>query len=287
MAEEAVVPLDDLDSRPGSTTSLLRTVVGVTLRDQGGWLSSADLVALMEAVDSPPSRTRNALTRVKAGGLLLSENRDGLPGYALAPGAWPMLARGDRRIYQPRFMADGDRWCLISFSVPESSREVRHQLRRRLSWIGCGTVAGALWICPAYLADEVEEIVADLGLEDRVTLFLVDGVRGVNDLRAAVGKWWDLDVIRALHHDFLGRAQDAIDDYHTDPTPRTAFRAWITVLDAWRPIPYLDPGLPRSILPEDWPGARSIPVFLNFRDNALRPAAEFVASTVGGRTHGA
>ncbi|AZM58235.1 MULTISPECIES: PaaX family transcriptional regulator C-terminal domain-containing protein [unclassified Streptomyces] len=273
--------LDDLDSRPGSATSLLRTVIGCTMRDQGGWLSSADLVELMKVVDSPPARTRNALARVKARGLLLSRKHNGLPGYALAPEAWPMLARGDRRIYHPRFMEEGDPWCLISFSIPENNRETRHQLRRRLTWIGCGTVANALWICPAYLCGEVEEIVADLGLTDRVPLFISDEVRGVSDLSAAVQEWWDIDSIRALHDAFLTHGTQAVDAYRADPTPRAAFRAWVTLLDAWRPIPYLDPGLPYSVLPQDWPGRRSIPLFLDFRDSVQRPVAEFIASSIG------
>ena len=36
--------LDDMDSRPGSTTSLLRTVIGLYLRDAGGWMSAKDIV---------------------------------------------------------------------------------------------------------------------------------------------------------------------------------------------------------------------------------------------------
>jgi len=43
------VILDDLDARPGSATSVLRTVVGLYARDLGGRLAAADLVALLGA----------------------------------------------------------------------------------------------------------------------------------------------------------------------------------------------------------------------------------------------
>lgn len=265
--------LDDLDARPGSTTSLLRTVIGAYLRDQGGWLSSAAMVRLMAEVDVPAGRTRTALNRVKAKGLLVAEARDGVPGYALAPEALPMLARGDRRIHQPRWMTDEDDWCLISFTVPEEQRDLRHQLRRRLAWIGCGTVAGALWICPAFLADEVAGIVADLGLENRVTTFVVTDVHA---RRETVLGWWDLDGLRARHEAFLAGHLTSLELVRVDPIPRVAFRAWVLALDAWRQIPYLDPGLPPSLLPEDWPGRLSIPLFLELRQAVLEPAAEFV-----------
>ncbi|MEP9383790.1 PaaX family transcriptional regulator [Nocardioides sp. KR10-350] len=273
--------LDDLDSRPGSTTSLLRTVVGSTVRAHGGWMSAAAFVALMETVEVPAGRTRTTLTRLKARGLLVPEARDGRAGYALSEGALRMLARGDRRIHHPRFMGEHDHWCLVSFSVPETNRDVRHQLRRRLSWIGCGTVAAGLWICPAYLAEEVQQIVADLGLDGRVTLFVVDRIHGVTDLSAAVAQWWDLDALRARHDEFLVAGAGAVDAYRRDPTPATAFRTWIRVLDAWRPIPYLDPGLPLAFLPADWPARRSIPLFLEVRDSVATAAGEYVDRVLG------
>ena len=69
-------------------------------------------------------------------------------------------------------MSVSDRWCLISYSIPESRRQLRHQLRRRLSWIGCGTVSAALWICPEYLISEVEDILTDLDLGESAVIFL-------------------------------------------------------------------------------------------------------------------
>ena len=42
--------LDDLDARPGSTTSLVRTIVGLYIRELGGWISSTHLIALMDAL---------------------------------------------------------------------------------------------------------------------------------------------------------------------------------------------------------------------------------------------
>ena len=191
--------LDDFDARPGSATSLLRTIVGVGLRRVGGWISIADLIRLMDAVGVTPAHTRTAVSRVKAKGLLVSSTIDGRPGYALNPDAIPMLERGDRRIFTFRQMADGDPWCLLSFSIPEAQRDVRHQLRKRLGWIGCGVVATGLWICPAFLADEVEEIVADLGLAECVALFITGTPRIAGSLADAARRWWDLDGLKALH----------------------------------------------------------------------------------------
>jgi len=271
--------LDDLESRPGSTTALLRTVIGSTMRDHGARLPTAGLVALMEAVGVPAGRTRTALTRLKAKGLIAADGTRAA-GYALTPAAVVMLAEGDRRIYHPRAMDAGDPWCLISFSVPEEQRAVRHQLRRRLSDIGCGTVANGLWIAPAYLTEEVEVILAELGLADHATVFVTDQIRE-RDLSAATARWWDLEALRARHEHFLAAHEAELTAYRADGGPRAAFRAWIRVLDAWRPIPYLDPGLPAALLPENWPGLRSIQLFRESRDSLAATAAGFARGVTG------
>lgn len=273
---------EEIDARPGSTTSLLLTIIGTHLREQGRWLPAATFVALMETIDIPAARTRTALTRLKHKGMLASESRDGIAGFSLPDAALPALERGDARILQPRLMQDDERWFVLSFSVPEEDRAARHQLKRRLKWIGCGSVAGALWIGPAHLVEEAEEIVEDLGLVGRVTVFMVDELRGATEPRVAVGRWWDLDTIRALHDDFLAAHRRSPRAFRADPAPHHAFRLWTTALDTWRPITYIDPGLPASVMPEDWPGIRSIPLFLELRELLEDPAREYATSLAQG-----
>ncbi|HEU4808144.1 MAG TPA: regulator, partial [Homoserinimonas sp.] len=184
--------LDDFDARPGSATSLLRTIIGAHLRGIGGWISIADLITLMSAVGVSPVSTRSAVLRVKTKRLLTAETIEGQAGYRLNPDAVPMLERGDRRIYSFRQQGDDDLWCLISYSIPETQRDARHQLRRRLGWIGCGTVATGLWICPAFLVDEVEEILGDLQLRSAATLFIASSPRLPGTPAEAAARWWDL-----------------------------------------------------------------------------------------------
>ena len=261
--------LDDIDARPGSTTSVLRTLVGLYLRRLGGWIAISDLVQLMEDLDVPAGRTRTGVVRLKQKGLLLAD-RDGSIGYRLNPDAVPMLARGDRRIFRVRQMADSDHWCLVSFSIPESHRDVRHQLRRRLQWIGCGVVSPALWICPDYLTGEVEEILSELGIRSYATVFQASEPRVAGTLRDAVREWWDLDGLREEHLRF----QDAISGLQTDEHQRNsaAFGNYIQLVDAWRVLPYIDPGLPSSLLPDDWPGQKSIDDFISLSTRFAAPA---------------
>ncbi|MBT2587188.1 PaaX family transcriptional regulator C-terminal domain-containing protein [Arthrobacter sp. ISL-95] len=286
--------LDDMDSRPGSTTSLLRTVIGLYLRDAGGWMSTKDIVTLMEALGTSGTVTRTALGRLRKKDVVLQESRDGIPGFTLTEGAATMLARGDRRIYNPRSMSESDPWCLISFSIPETEREKRHQLRRRLHWIGCGTVTAGLWICPDSLRTEVEEILVDLELRAMVTIFVTETPLVGGNLQDAASKWWDLEAVAELHRDFIrehgfdkgdsigrGNGADAALQarQQVEPSPE-AFAAYVQCIDRWRIIPYLDPGLPSAFLPADWPGAEGTALFSRIVAAYAEPSGEFVRNTL-------
>src|SRR6185503_14817847 len=63
-ARTAAAP-DDADSRPGSATSLLRTIIGCYLRRLGGWIAAAALLDLMTTVGISQARTRTAVLRVR------------------------------------------------------------------------------------------------------------------------------------------------------------------------------------------------------------------------------
>ncbi|NHI15983.1 PaaX family transcriptional regulator C-terminal domain-containing protein [Microbacterium excoecariae] len=283
MTEEALGEvLDDMESRPGSATSLLRTIVAIFLREMGGWISVAHLLELLDALDISDARARTAIARVKKKGLLIAETRDGGAGYRLADQAVPMLARGDRRVYNPRNMGADDRWYLISFTIPEERRAQRHQLRKRLEWIGCGLVSPALWIAPAFLADEIEEILRRVGVRDDCTTFVAERPIVTGDPRETVAAWWDLDAIRAHHDTFLRlHARDVPPP--AGVTDREAFAIYIRAIDTWRIVPYIDPGLHPSLLPDDWPGSDTSRLLEDLRETYSAPATEYVGSVTGRR----
>lgn len=304
---------EDLEAGTGSSTALLRTIVGSVLRPIGGWMSASGAVELLGALGVPASTARSSLTRLCARGVLRREARGDAAGYALDPAALPMLERGDARIFatvDARVATVDARaaaatpeaaWCLVSFSVPEHQRARRHQLRRRLSALGCGTVADGLWIAPARLEAELAEAIDDLGMRDQAVLFTHAVALG--DLSAALPRWYDLARIRSAYDAFLAHhahlsaggderesvqagagesADESADESAGESADaRAAFARWVRALDEWRVIPYLDPGLPAAALPSDWPGASAAAAFAAL-STRLEPVAVAYASAVAG-----
>lgn len=282
-ADLAGAVLDDIDSRPGSATSLARTVLGAYVRDLGGWIAIADFSTLLAGLGVPEQSTRTAVTRLKSKGVLDAESRGGRNGYRITDAAEAMYSRGDPRIFGFRQMADGDAWHLISFGIPESQRAARHQLRRRLSSIGCGTVSAGLWICPEYLAAEASAIVSALALDEYVTSFRATELTVPGTLRAAAAQWWDLPALADRHRAFLDHHRDIVTLEKL--TDRAAFDRFVPLLDEWRIIPYLDPGLPEEMLPADWPGLDSVRLFADAQRRCLEPSRRWARAGIGAEIH--
>src|SRR5690606_7350960 len=186
-------------------------------------VTSAELVRLLGAAGVAEAHARTAITRVKNKGLILADTVEGQAGYRLNPGAVPTLNRGDRRIYGYRQQGETEQWCLVSFTVPESQRDARHQLRKRLGFIGCGTVAHGLWIAPGHLAGEVEGILDDLELRHAATLFMTATPSVHGTLAEAAASWWNLDHIAELHRAFLDATASTLPAVEAQDDPGDAF----------------------------------------------------------------
>lgn len=264
------------------STSLLLDVYGAFVRELGNWIRVADLVQVMDAVGVDEQAVRSSVSRYSRRGLLEREVRDGDVGYRLTDQALEILAEGDVRIYdrmEPARLADG--WSLVTYSIPEEVREERHQLRTRLTWLGYGNLGGGLWIAPRRVLDRTVETVRELGLEAHVDVFEAH-YAAFDDVGSLVARCWDLDHLRDVYGEFLTAADRVLADWEESSSGAAceAFADYVAVLHEWRKMPYMDPGLPPELLPDDWEGARAAACFERLRDLLEEPARRYVASVV-------
>ena len=81
---------------------------------------------------------------------------------------------------------------------------------------------------------------------------------------------WDLPALRIHYEEFLA-------DFESGPADATddgaIFAAQTALVHAWRRFPFIDPDLPDSLLPNDWPRRRAYELF-HTRHERWAPAAQ-------------
>jgi phenylacetic acid degradation operon negative regulatory protein len=261
--------------------ALIVTLLGLYVRELGGWISVSALIRLMAAAGVDDQAVRSALSRLKRRGIVEAERRGGAAGYALSPYARELLEVGDRRIFTRRTQ-ESHEWVVVVFSVPESERQRRHALRARLSWLGFGTVASGVWIAPAHLAEDAREVLHADGLDPYVDLFRAEYL-AFGDPHAKVAQWWDLESLGRLYDEFDEAQEPARQRWtRADPVPGPeAFADHLRALTAWRRLPYLDPGLPADLLPASWSGRTAAETFATLHDRLAGPAHDYVTAQAG------
>jgi phenylacetic acid degradation operon negative regulatory protein len=262
-----------------SPRHLIMSLFGLYAREGGHRLSVRSLIALMAALDVEPAATRSSVSRLKKRGVLESARGDGQAGYRLSASALAVLQEGDARIWARPRASVRDGWLVVAFSVPEAQREKRHELRSLLTRLGFGTAAPGVWIAPGTAYDEALATLDRAGLTSYTELFRGDYL-GSRPVDARVGEWWDLPAVAALYDEFLAdhRALTRL----TAPEPARAFTAYVPMLTSWRRFPYLDPGIPLDLLPDDWPGIRAGDLFTQLDRQLRDPAAKHARALVAG-----
>lgn len=248
---------------------------GIHVLGRGGALSSACVIDAFARVGVGEDAVRSTLTRMVGRGLLERHRRGRRMYFSLTARASAVLADGQERIWRTGAVNrewDGT-WTLVGFSLPESWRRERHDLRSRLVWAGFGPVQSGLWVAPRRV--DVTELAEELGLADRIRAFHGQAAPPTEAgplLHAA----FDIDAIAGGYRSFLDRwggpvpPGDAADDMarqlllHTD----------------WLELVRDDPHLPAEHLPEDWPAERAEELFRTlsgrYEPGALRIADEML-----------
>ena len=255
--------------RPSSARALLLVVIGEFVWPTGQPAWSSTLLSALSEFGIEPSAGRKALQRIAATGITVSGREANRVRWSVTGKGDRILRSGWERTYgwQARDTAWDGRWLVLSVTVPESQRKLRHHLQSRLLWAGLGSPAPGEWLTPhAERGEQVAEIVRQLGLADQAHSFTGE-LGPLGDPLRLVGAAWDLDDLDKDYRTFI--------DAYAGREPRTdreSFRARVELVQDWRRFPYLDPDLPAAYLPPSWPGAQASTLFTE-RYQAWRAAS--------------
>lgn len=231
----------------------------------------------------PESTTRVVVTRLRKEGWLDSR-RDGRETvYGLTGSAYAMLDEGRQRIFERASGPwDGD-WHMVIYSVPETERALREQLRKKLAWLGFGPLSSSVYVSPHDRADALREQFAGQHPALRIDHFRSrsDGADADRDIASRA---WDLDELDRDHAEFLDRYESLLAGCRTGsgPAGADALVERMRLINDYRRFPFRDPDLPIELLPQGWRGRQAHEVFLEIHGHLRRSAEEFVDVAIDG-----
>ncbi|MDA2893263.1 PaaX family transcriptional regulator [Mycolicibacterium sp. BiH015] len=255
------------------------TLFGLYARSERNWLSVAAVIELMGDLGVPGPLVRKSVSRLKQRGVLLSNRMGSDAGYSLSDQTLEVLAEGDVRIFDRSRSVVEDGWVLVVFSIPETERDKRHVMRTTLTRLGFGMVGQGVWIAPGGLEAELRRALLRQQMTRYVDVFGADHL-AFGNLRARVRSWWNLDELSALYGDFIARHRPLMRQFDAVIAPREAYCTYVPVLTEWRRLPYLDPGLPLSLLPAGWNGVTADALFAEINALLSAPAREYAMGII-------
>jgi phenylacetic acid degradation operon negative regulatory protein len=238
-----------------SARGLLFTILGEFVLPSGSAVWTSAFIDVLGRLGIEEKACRQALMRTAADGWLTPKRVGRQTDWRLTPRAEQLLVEGTERIYgftTPALQWDG-RWLLVLARVPEADRAARHLLRTRLSWAGLGNPAPGVWIgTHTDRRAGVEDVLRQAGVFDDAQIFLAEHVGGAEP-SSMVRRAWDLAAIGEDYRRFVAEFSGK-----RGPEPLTRV---IELVHAWRRFPWVDPALPRALLPKGWVGTVALRLF--------------------------
>lgn len=260
--------------------SIVFDLFGDYVRYDGGEIRLRALTQLLEAFDVGESTVRVVMNRMRKEGWF-DARRDGRETvYLLTERSWRLLDEGRERIFERASRQWDRRWSMVIYTVPESDRALREELRKELAWLGFGSLAASTWVSPWDRLGMVEERFADQpGI--RLDLLRCESTGLAKD-REMVGRCWDLDALNADYEELLRSYRPRMSDYRSGRLePRDALVERMRLTHDYRLFPFRDPGLPDELVPAGWRGAEAHELFLAAHDLLREPAEEYYRSAAG------
>lgn len=258
--------------------SVILDLFGDYLRFVGSEVRAGDLVTLLSVLDVEPATTRMTLSRLKQEGWFTTERVGRETVYRLSHGLLTILDEGRERIFEP-YQEDWDGWWTqVVFTLPESDRTLRDQLKKKLSWLGFGSVTPSTWMSPRSQVEQARALTEEF---PGANIDVISARTGsIEESRSLVARCWDLSAMNSDYAEFLFGHRD-LAEKAARLEGQDALAARVEVISTYRHFPFRDPSLPAALRPRGWHGDRAHDLFLELH-SALGPAAtRFVGSVVG------
>lgn len=265
-----------------NTRSMIFTIFGDYIRHYGSVIWIGSLIKLLEAFGHNEQAVRAAVSRMSKQGWAQSERRGNKSFYSLTEQGIVRMEEASRRIYKEVSPEWDGNWWILLYNIPEEKRHLRDRLRDELTWSGFGPLSNSCWITPNSLEREINVLIKKYEIEDYVTFFKAEH-KGMQSHETLVKKCWDLNEINERYAQFIEQYSQKYIIHknkieQNQMSDSACFVESALLVHEYRKFLFIDPSLPKELLPEKWLGDSAMTLFKDYSAILSKPAKRFFES---------
>lgn len=259
--------------------SLLLTIYGDYIRHYGSKIWIGSLIQLLEVFGHNEQAVRVAVSRMAKQGLLQSERVGNKSYYKLTERGLNRVDEAAKRIYKLTPHEWDGKWRIVMYNIPEEKRQIRDELRKELQWSGFGHLSSGCWVSPNNHEKAIDLLISKYQIEEYVHLFL-SKYKGPRENAVLVESCWPLAKIEEKYEEFIAEYSKKYIVHQSiiqsgEMSDKECFMERIYLVHQYRKFLFIDPGLPKELLPERWSGNHAALLFNQYYQMLAEPANRF------------
>ena len=122
--------------------------------------------------------------------------------YHLTDWGESVLRQGDLRIFEEAVQDWDGNWHLLTYSIPDDKRVLRHNLVQQLEWLGFGRVSRGTWLSPYDRRGALQQALKAPETSGYLHFFAGDYLGNTN-IDQLIAKCWDFKTVAAEYGRFI------------------------------------------------------------------------------------
>ncbi|CAH0259186.1 Transcriptional repressor PaaX [Peribacillus simplex] len=265
-----------------NTQSMIFTIYGDYIRNYGNKIWIGSLIRLLKEFGHNEQGVRVAVSRMVKQGWIQSEKLGNKSYYFLTDRGVQRMDEAANRIYKMKPNEWDGKWRILMYTIPEDKRQLRDDLRKELLWSGFGSFSSGCWISPNDLEKQINRLIEKYDIKEYVDFFISD-YKGPKENQSLVEKSWHLEEIENKYEEFIEKYSKQFIVHQSiinrgEMSDADCFVERTNLVHEYRKFLFIDPGLPKELLPSKWNGNHAALLFSQYYQVLAEPASRFFES---------
>ncbi|MGG0410334.1 phenylacetic acid degradation operon negative regulatory protein PaaX [Peribacillus simplex] len=265
-----------------NTQSMIFTIYGDYIRNYGSKIWIGSLIRLLKEFGHNEQGVRVAVSRMVKQGWIQSEKQGNKSYYFLTDRGVQRMDEAANRIYKMKPNEWDGKWRILMYTIPEDKRQLRDDLRKELLWSGFGSFSSGCWISPNDLEKQINRLIEKYDINEYVDFFISE-YKGPKENQSLVDKSWHLEEIENKYEEFIEKYSKQFIVHQSiisrgEMSDADCFVERTNLVHEYRKFLFIDPGLPKELLPSKWNGNHAALLFSQYYQVLAEPASRFFES---------